>query len=160
MDDLRSKEKHPKFGTGLNGYSFIWQDEAIKRCSDDRLRDVIVDLVVPWYVNFYVSWTRLCETGAVRAKWVTYEEMMSNKRSTVEEILRFVGMPNTPNRIDQVLEMRAKTYNVGGSMRGDARLSAAQQDRIRRLFSYYPDIGFEKYGVSQGVSDSRGHSVR
>jgi hypothetical protein len=79
MDDLRRKEKLPMFGTGINGYSFIWHDEMIKACPDDRLLDAIIDLVVPWYINFYVSWFRLGEHGTVHAKWVTYEELINEE---------------------------------------------------------------------------------
>lgn len=150
MDDLRLKEKLPDFGTGLDGYSFIWQDDTIRQCPDHRLLDVIIDLVVPWYVNFYVSWFRLCEQGAVEAKWVTYEAMMSDKRGTLEDILNFVGARNISSTTEDALALRADTYNVGGSGRGDKTLSTPQKERIKHLFSYYPDVDFGKYGLGRG----------
>lgn len=147
MNDLRFKETVPGFGTGLNGYSFIWQDQDIKDCSDQKLTDAIIDLAIPWYVNFYVSWYRLCQQGAIDAKWVTYEEMMADKRQTLLDIMEFVDAPVVAADLDEILEHRAVGFNTGDSNRGEEALTAAQKERIGQLFSYYPDVDFNQYGL-------------
>ena len=147
MGDLRRKEKQADFGSGLHGYSFIWQDENIKNCSDQQLLDVIIDLIVPWYVNYYVSWYRLCEQCVVIGKWVSYENMMANKREVVIDILDFVGARIAANNFDEILDFRAPTFNIGNSGRGEEHLSIAQKERIKHLFSYYPDVNFKYYGL-------------
>src|SRR5215472_10931654 len=48
-----------------------------------RIADMIIDLALPWFVNFYVSWHRLCEQGAVDALWLTYEELSADKEATL-----------------------------------------------------------------------------
>jgi len=146
-DDLRRKEKKPHYGTGIRGYSFLWQDEDIKNRSDHELLDAIIDLAVPWYVNFYASWYRLCEQGFVKAKWVTYETMMADKRQTVLDVIDFIGAPISAPNLDEVLDIRTPTFNVGGSTRGEQTLSDAQKERIRHLFSYYPTVNFKHYGL-------------
>jgi hypothetical protein len=55
-NDLRSKELLDGFGSGQNGYSFLWQDHAIANLDEASLIDCIIDLVIPRYVNFHVSW--------------------------------------------------------------------------------------------------------
>lgn len=147
MSDLRFKETRPGFGSGLNGYSFIWQDESIKNCSNRNLIDAIIDLAIPWYVNFYVSWYRFCQQGTLDAKWVTYENMMADKRQTVIDIMDFVDARIVTPNLDEILDYRAVTFNIGDSNRGNQILTSEQKKRIRHLFSYYPDINFDYYGL-------------
>lgn len=145
--DLREKEKLEEFGNGYKGYSFIWQDEAIRSLDDERLLDLIIDLIVPWYVNFYVSWYRLCERGSVNAIWITYEDMMADKHNTVNSILNFVGAKNISNKSEEIFAKRYPTFRDGSVGRSDEMLSNDRKDRIKKLFSYYHDIDFGKYGI-------------
>lgn len=147
LHDLRKKEQLQGYGTGLNGYSFIWQDKSTRKLDDDELLDLIIDLIIPWYINFYVSWHRLCEQGAVDAIWITYETIMGNKRQTLQDILDFLGVKSVSSITDEILSKRYKTFNVGRVGRGDEMLSNAQKTRIKRLFSYYSDIDFGKYAI-------------
>jgi len=146
MHDLRQKAQMPDFGTGLNGYSFLWQDPSTKDMTDERLIDMIIDLAIPWFANYYVSWYRLCEQGAVEALWVTYEKMMGDKEVTLREILDFLGLPEIDIDRD-LLDRRYSTFREGRRGRGSWILSAEQRARIRAHFSYYPGIDFGKYGV-------------
>src|SRR5208283_4606355 len=77
--DLQQKALQPTAATGAAGYSFVWQDQCTKDMSEERRLDMVINLAVPWFVNFYVSWHRLCEQGAVDALWITYEQMMADK---------------------------------------------------------------------------------
>jgi len=146
MHDLKEKALKPDFGTGQNGYSFLWQDQSTKDLSDERLLDMIIDLAVPWFVNFYVSWQRLCEQGAVDALWMTYEKMLADKRGALREILDFLGLPQVT--IDpELLDRRYGTFREGKRGRGSWILSAEQRARIRGHFSFYSGVDFGKYGV-------------
>ena len=82
FDDLRKKEEMPGYHTGESGYSFLWLDSATKNMNDKDLIDMIIDLAIPWYVNFYVSWYRLAEQNIVNPIWVNYEDMMNDKKIT------------------------------------------------------------------------------
>jgi hypothetical protein len=150
--DLREKAKRPTFGTGQHGYSFVWPDQCMKDLSEERLADMIIDLAVPWFVNFYVSWYRLCEQGAVDALWITYEQMFAEKERTLRQVLEFLGIRNI-GAIDQdILSRRYRTFRDGRSGRGVSVLTARQQARIREQFSYYPTIDFGRYGI--GITGS------
>lgn len=145
--DLRDKAKKRSVGTGRVGYSFVWQDQTTKDLSDERLLDMIIDLAVPWFVNFYVSWHRLCEQGAVDALWVTYEELFADKERTVRRVLDFLGLHNGASIDPAILSRRYRTFRDGRVGQGAATLTAEQQRRLRERFSYYPDIDFGKYGL-------------
>ncbi len=147
MGDVRRKEDLPGFGTGLNGYSFIWLEHQLVHNDDERLLDALIDLALPWYVNFYVSWQRLCQQGAVDAKWVTYEEMMADKPGTLQSILEFVGARQVVPMSEEILGRKFFTFNQGRSGRGHELLSEAQKARVRRQFSYYPDVDLSGYGL-------------
>src|SRR5215472_7029658 len=134
--DLRGKAERPSLGTGRSGYSFLWQDETTKGLSDEQLLDMVIDLAVPWFVNFYVSWHRLCAQGAVDALWVTYEELFGDKEKTLRGVLAFLGMSAAP--IDPaVLAHKYRTFRDGRVGQGASTLTAVQRERLRERFSYY-----------------------
>jgi len=146
-EDLRKKEQLPGLGTGVRGYSFLWQDKNLAAMDDNRLTDAIIDLAVPWYVNFYVSWYRLCEAGAVTGHWITYEAMMADKKGVVDGALDFLAIEQRSQEGVAALDRRYATYGEARTGRGEAELTAEQKSRIARLFSYYPDIEFSGYGL-------------
>jgi hypothetical protein len=144
--DLREKSERPSLGTGRSGYSFLWQDESTKALSDERLLNMVIDLAVPWFVNFYVSWHRLCEQGAVDALWVTYEELFADKEKTLRSVLAFLGIDAA--QIDPaILGRKYRTFRDGRVGQGAATLTDAQRERLRQRFAYYPGVDFDKYGL-------------
>jgi hypothetical protein len=144
---LRGKTRREDFESGRTGYSFVWLDECTKALSDERLLDMIIDLAVPWFINFYVSWYRLCEQGAVDAMWVTYEELVADKEKTIREVLDFLGLRDSGALDPAVLEHRYHTFRDGRVGHGASTLTAQQRERLCAQFSYYPDIDFGRYGV-------------
>ena len=119
--DLRGKAQKRSVGTGRVGYSFVWQDQTTRDLSDERLLDMIIDLAVPWFVNFYVSWHRLCEQGAVDALWVTYEELFADKEKTVRQVLDFLGLHNGASIDPAILSRKYRTFRDGSVGRGRRR---------------------------------------
>ncbi|HUH92713.1 MAG TPA: sulfotransferase domain-containing protein [Casimicrobiaceae bacterium] len=150
LHDLRQKANRRAFGTGLHGYSFVWQDRCTKELSEQRLADLVIDLALPWFVNFYVSWYRLCEQGAVTALWVTYEELVERKRETLRKVLDFLGVEALREMDEKLLSRRYATFRDGRVGHGASILTEAQRRRIRELFSYYPTVDFGKYGLPSG----------
>jgi hypothetical protein len=145
--DLKEKRQRRSLGTGRSGYSFVWQDQSTKELSDERLLDMIIDLAVPWFVNFYVSWYRLCHQGAVEALWVTYEELFGDKEKTVRRVLDFLGLRYTAAIDPGILSRKYRTFRDGRVGQGALTLTAEQQRRLRERFSYYPGVDFGKYGI-------------
>jgi hypothetical protein len=145
--DLREKAQAPNFTTGREGYSFIWQDECTQALSDERLIDLIIDLALPWFVNFYVSWQRLCAQGAVDALWLTYEQMLADTEGTLRQALQFLGVPATRPIDPELLSRKYGTFRDGRTGQGGSLLTARQKERIRALFAYYPGVDFGKYGL-------------
>jgi hypothetical protein len=145
--DLRQKAQRPNFGTGRHGYSFVWHDEGTNALSDERLIDMIIDLAVPWFVNFYVSWYRLCEQRAVDALWVTYEQMTEAKEQTLRLILEFLGFRDVGAIDEALLTRKYSTFRDGRIGQGRTALTETQRKRLRQHFAYYPSVDFGKYGL-------------
>lgn len=145
--DLRQKEEMYGYGTGLNGYSFLWQDSSLKKLDDEQLIDAIIDLAVPWYVNFFVSWHRLCEQGAVEPIWVHYEEMIAEKEKTINAILSFLDFQKSLAVDKNILSIKYHKYRKGVTGDGIFELTEKQKTRVKQHFRYYPDIDFNRYGI-------------
>ena len=145
--DMRKKGRRRTAGTGRDGYSFVWQDHSIDSLSDERLADMIIDLALPWFVNFYVSWHRLCEQGAVDALWLTYEQMSADKEGTLRQVMGFLGFRDIGAIEPELLSRKYGTFRDGRVGQGASTLTATQRDRIRALFAYYPGVDFCRYGL-------------
>jgi hypothetical protein len=145
--DLRTKAQQPEFATGREGYSFLWQDADTQALSDERLVDAVIDLALPWFVNFYVSWYRLCAQGAVDALWLTYEQMIADPEGTLRQALAFLGLPAAGPIDPELLGRKYGNFRDGRTGQGEAQLTVQQKDRIRALFAYYPGVDFGKYGL-------------
>lgn len=147
LHDLRQKAQNPKFWNGFDGYSFVWQDQCTKEMSDEKLVDLIIDLAVPWFVNFYVSWYRLCEHGKVDALWLTYEQLFADSEAAVRQVLEFVGVGNVGAIDPELLSRKYQTFRDGRIGQGDAGLNERQRQRLREQFAHYPSVDFSRYGI-------------
>ena len=112
--------------------------------------DELVDLALPWYVNFVMSWKN-AETGGAKLLWITYEDMMADKVGTVRQVLDFYGIPQFNDRVDTAISRVDRgfdtRFNKGVSGRGEEQLSADQRRRITDRFRHYPDVDFSFIGI-------------
>ncbi len=124
--------------------------------SETRQLDFIIDLAVPWYVNFYLSWYHVERDHGQSVCWVTYETLMETPETVVTELGRFAGITPTPTQVSEALAfalhqpMRAR-LNKGLRGRGNAMLSRDQKARICRLATYYPDVDFHRIGIEHSI---------
>lgn len=145
--DLKGKAERRSMGSGKTGYSFLWQDEDTRDLSDEKAIDMVIDLAMPWFVNFYVSWFRLCEQGAVDALWMTYEELFADKEQAVRKVLAFLGLRSDVPIDPAILEKKYLKFRDGRVGQGALILTPQQRARLHELFSYYPGVDFGKYGL-------------
>lgn len=131
-------------------------DETMANWDDERMHAFIVDMAVPWYIHFYVSWIK-----AEHRHLVTYEELTTDPAETLRKALAFAKLPRKPEMLAQALDkvQSANTRkNVGQPGRG-AVLSDDLKQRVRRYCSYYPDVDFGPIGIGRGEEhDGPGHS--
>ncbi len=106
--------------------------------------DFIVDMILPWYIKFYVSWKQYAEKGRP-VQFVTYEEMMKDNMGTIKSILSHASLNVPEIAIAEALHVdRFTRFNKGISGRGDTlfRENPLANETLQRYVSYYPDIDF------------------
>jgi hypothetical protein len=126
-------------------------DENWKLLTEEQKISFVVDLVVPWYFNFYCGWmtSNLYKEG--RIKVVTYSDMKKDAFSTVKGILEYINEPtpdsNILNAMDEVAKKNTRK-NKGISGRGN-QIPDELKKRIVSYTIYYPKVNFDLLGLPQ-----------
>lgn len=134
---------------GLGGGNpMLWlEPEFLKRSREERL-DLLVDLLVPWHLHFFLSWS---VSGRKDLEWVRYEDVFGE--GTTQAMAGICERMGLPYRVDAARQgadfERGTRRNVGRSGRGKEQLSAAQIERIERMVAHYPQHDFSILGVGK-----------
>ncbi|OGI00315.1 MAG: hypothetical protein A2Y25_01650 [Candidatus Melainabacteria bacterium GWF2_37_15] len=117
---------------------FSWEDH--------KREEFIVDLIIPWYINFFMGWIK-CKDNSIKMIW--YEDLISNKIETVSSILKAAGhLQITTEQIDEAINIvtanqttsqkrcSKNRFNKGISGRGQ-NLSQNASDKLLKLLDYY-----------------------
>ncbi|MBN1911898.1 MAG: sulfotransferase domain-containing protein [Pirellulales bacterium] len=112
--------------------------------------DLVVELLMPWFINFYVGWHDAWQSNVLNMTWVTYEELVADMPGTVGRILEFIGQPKSEEEVSLALQRAVQShtrFNKGVTGRGLKTLSPEQVDRIRSLTRFYPWVDFSRIGL-------------
>jgi hypothetical protein len=115
-------------------------------------RDLVIDHVMAWYINFYVSWRQAAATRRMDCLFIRYEDMIADKPGTLARISEFLGLAKTADECRSAVAAaegnRENTrFNRGVAGRGAAALTEDQFARLRRLATYHPSIDFAPIGL-------------
>jgi hypothetical protein len=127
-----------------------YADRSFLDLSEERQLSFVVDLIVPWYLNFYGSWFAAKQSGEVDFHWVNYSDLRQDTRGTLQNILRSMGESRTEDQVSAAIDRVAKAptrLNVGKNGRGAATLLPVHIERILQLRSYYPALDFSPIGL-------------
>jgi len=114
--------------------------------------DLLIDNVIPWYFQFVASWELADKQKRLEVYWLTYEDLVADKPSSVLKVLEFYGLGasrrGVEERISEVESERQKIrFNKGVLGRGKSGLDEGQREQIRRLTRYYPSTDFARIGL-------------
>jgi hypothetical protein len=113
---------------------------------EDVRIDFIIDMIVPWYFNFYLGW-RDCPD----ALWVSYEELVRDPPATIRRITDALCLDAKDAAIEHALHaasLQPTRRNVAVIGRGGS-LSEKHRQRICQLSSYYPNRDFGPIGLTR-----------
>lgn len=114
--------------------------------------DLLIDNVIPWYFQFVASWSLVEKQKSLDIFWLSYEDMIADKCTAIQNVLGFYGLGAARRSIEQKIkeiesERRNIRFNKGVAGRGDVHLNEQQKERIRRLSKYYPGTDFSRIGL-------------
>ena len=142
-DCIVSIKDHIRTEGGVCPMAAFHVDHA--RLTDQRLYEIITDLMVPWYINFYVGW----KTSPINPLILTYDSMVNNPRSFFSTIFNKVGITINSDELSSYMAMATsenKRFNVGVSGRGQS-LPASLKWCVAKYALYYPSIEFSDIGL-------------
>lgn len=134
-------------------------DEEFWELSVERQFDAIIDLGLPWYFSFFVSWADATRKGEVSPLWMTYEEAQRDWSAASRRILDFCGVQTPEHELEAAFARISRRnpqslrFNHGVTGRGKAALGKPQQDRIARFAEFYPHVDFSMIGIASSDGD-------
>jgi tetratricopeptide (TPR) repeat protein len=126
----------------MHTHSMDWSmariEPAFRDWEEGRQYEFLARAMMPWFIDFYVSWSHEPEKLAV-----SYEALMTDPQATVARIAAWSGIAASAAEIGRALgdAGRAATFNKGGSGRG-ATVPAAARAHVEALAACYPDVDF------------------
>ncbi len=119
---------------------------------EETKTDLLIENVIPWYFQFVASWDLAEKQKRIEVHWLSYEELVADKPSSVLKILEFYGLGASRRGVEQRIkaiesEERKIRFNKGLTGRGMSGLNDRQQEQIRRLARYYPSTDFGRLGL-------------
>lgn len=114
--------------------------------------DLLIENVIPWYLQFVASWDLVEKQKRLEICWLTYEQLIADKPSSVLNVLEFYGLGAPRRGVEQRIreiesEGRKIRFNKGITGRGRSALSDAQKEKISRLTRFYPSTDFGRIGL-------------
>lgn len=132
--------------------TFFTTDERFRALDEATQYEQIVELGLPWYFDFFVSWSGVARAGTLETLWLTYESAAADWAGAVRRIAEFYGLDGSAAAIEAALakttaQASSLRLNAGVPGRGRTTLPPALQDRIRSYTRFYPDVDFTPIGL-------------
>lgn len=107
--------------------------------------DFLVDVLGPWYANYYAGWLAYAETHPDRICVLSYGEVKEDMAGAVLKIAAASGIlcsrDNADAAVQETWEARANyRFNKGVNGRGKSYFSEEQLARLERCLGYYPAL--------------------
>jgi hypothetical protein len=118
--------------------------EKYREWEIEKQFDFLIDLVIPWYINFLVSWKKVIKEGGIKVLEVDFDDFKQNNTKVINDILNFYGLHGFCNVIDKGLKNSYSNkeklrYNSSNS-KISYSFSVLQIERIKIFLSYYPEF--------------------
>ena len=153
FDVVPSVLDHFSHKGGFDTFPFLYCNERFPELDKRTQTDCVVDMAMPWFFSFYVSWFDACAKGEAEALWITFREMVSDWPATLRTVLKFYGLERSDSQIDEALEQTRglgkdkNRLNEGRVGRGATMLSEDQRQRILNMARFYPWVDFSRVGI-------------
>ena len=123
-------------------------DQQWRRLVDASRTQFMIDMVAPWYFNFYAGWFASDLVRNKTAYVCRYENLKSDPCVELIKICEHFGLPVNESRAQSAVNLASSQptrLNQGVIGRG-AILSDEQKATLTRMRNYYSDIDFSAVG--------------
>jgi len=134
----------------LSGEPFGTEIANFVSMGESERQEFIIEVVSPFYIDFYASWYEVWQRKKLEIVWLTYEELTRDPKSTLSKLGAYFGLNVSPENIDEALEGNRKEnnrYNVGKMGRGIDAFTKNQRDRIAIKAKLYSWVDFSRIGL-------------
>jgi len=131
-------------------FPMAYMNDSWGELSDSDKLDCIIDMVAPWYFNFFCGWMDSPLHRSGRLHWVTYESLVEDTSEVLQGICKFAGVERSEERVRESIEKsnRLSTRkNRGTTGRGLDLLSSEQREKLVKYASYYKNTDFSLIGL-------------
>jgi hypothetical protein len=125
-------------------------DEGFFRLDEEKQYQFIIEMFLPWYFNFYVSWFRADGLEPSGMLFVRYEDLVKDPSEILGKVLLFLDETRAPAEINEAITRagsRGTRLNKGVSGRGNQLLNERHKAKIREMRQYYSHIDFSMVGL-------------
>lgn len=107
--------------------------------------DFMVDILGPWYVNYFNGWLSYAERDPESVCVLDYNDLRSDPAATLMKALEHAGLPHTHEECAEAFEetwalRKAFRFNKGEAGRGTTYFSPEHIDRLARMLGHYPSL--------------------
>jgi hypothetical protein len=124
----------------------VYLNEESAKLPDQALEELLAEIAVPWFINFYVSWQN------VDCLRVDYDTLRSSPAEVIRAVCNRTPRKFSDSEIANAIE-RARTkgsrFNKGVSGRG-AGISPKARETIISFARHFPDTDFRPIGIDPG----------
>ena len=123
------------------------------KLDQEKQIDMIIDLVIPWYIKFYASWFEYLKTEKKYIYILPYEDLKNNTLSELNKVINFLEIDNLQHKdlekiVEDIKNQPNKTRKNKGIVGRGNSLSTLQKEKIIKLTSYY-NIDFSLIGIPE-----------
>jgi len=133
-----------------NQWPMMYADRSFYDLDPEVQLDSIIDMALPWFFDFFLSWKRAEREALIRTMWLRYEDFVEDRVAAFKEIGAYYGFRYSDAQIEAAMAKATgqKTrINKGVVGRGAAVLTEAQKQRVRGWTRYYPHVDFGEVGL-------------
>jgi hypothetical protein len=124
-------------------WPMAWLTESHKALPDEALEYAIARLMMPWYMNFYMSWR-----SDPKAWFLSYEEMIGNPPAALMNASWALGYGRPPLAEAEAAATAARgngaRFNIGVAGRG-RDLSDRTKQAVADVLNLYPEALADEY---------------
>jgi hypothetical protein len=115
---------------------------AFPEFSNDRKADYLVDILGPWYANYFATWLDYAREQPDRVCILNYSQFLRDPAETLAAALHHARVPQPielcRKAIDAVWKERSEhRFNRGVEGRGRESFTWRHTDRLARMLDYY-----------------------